>query len=209
MELSKITKLGFFCLLLLFLSVCVNASDLDLRNPNYQIVRLVKENIFIDGRDAHVQFEGEIAIDNSISEKSGFTTFGFNPEFFQWDVVENYTAYIVLTDNEGTNYTYYTSDKTPYGGYSYNVTIKHPVGWSVINFYANFTLKNRVIKTINDYEYVFFYISQIETDNLIVAYYFPNYYELQMSPMMKGELKPDASYTYYIQPKEEAQDATS
>jgi hypothetical protein len=174
-----------------FLVICstfVTAFDLNLNFPrSHQRVNYVQEEIMINKLSQQVEFKAAILVDDLVYNVSDWVTFDFFPIFSSEDIVENYQDFVAMQTDEwggGSVFEFnkngtYTREYKNDSSYAYNVSLKELKRWNSIIFKANFTLKNRVIKT-GDYRYRFFNVERTNVNNPpLVSYWIPNDFEIK------------------------------
>lgn len=182
--------LNFFLILLFLFIICSSFSNASNFYPSYYIsnqkINYVNEVIEVGESEIYVKFKGTILVDESIFNESDWVEFTFNPKVNRFDKLTDYTYSISLQTHEwgggevfeSNKEAIYTSTGNEYGNYVYNVSLKSLSGWNSIIFHANYTLTNR-ITNVHDYEYAFYYRSDINTDDKTrIQYHFPNILEI-------------------------------
>lgn len=183
------TKFITLSIFLILVSLNVSASYF---RPHWygthQRIEYANEEIIVSKEGLFVKFKGVILIDEEIYNESDWVTFIFSPVLnYPFDKVEYFESHLGLqTSDWGGDDAYTVNKKAKYTvtnntnlstRYEYNVSIKDLNGWNKIIFFSNFTLKNRIKKTF-EAEYSLLYMSQIETLNKDMIFYFPNKYEV-------------------------------
>jgi hypothetical protein len=187
-------KKSIFIILILFILTILSINASEFRPGDYwsyQKIDGVDEYITVDNGDLHVRFKGIVLIEGDIYNETDQISFTFSPVFnYEYDQYENYTSYLGLqtydwgggesyTINKNANYT--ILEYPNFSRFEYEVSLKNLTKWNRIIFFANFTLKNK-FRRIREAEYSLFYISNIQTINQYIIFYFPNKYEIINSP---------------------------
>ncbi len=178
----------------------------------YQSIDEVDERVYVNLSGLYVYFKGVILLNESILNKTDYIVFSFCPKFASSDTIVNYADYVIIKTPEYRGGTYYGGDKVPeyvrtetdFGKFIYNISIASLEGRNYIFFSANFTIKDRILKT-RDYDYSFYYFSNIKTVNQNTYYIFP--YSLGINRYsIPGVIRPMRDYQSFVPDNENAKE---